>query len=403
MRDSIGRSTSPGRSVRVLRGSAWVFIRSLSFWPVPLLLSAGCFYDYSGLERRPGDAAIGIPGTGGAEVAGTGGDPGAVPDGGPSSRGTGGTVGEAGGAAGGTGGGDAGSGGRKNGTGGNDTGGSTGGASGGSGAGKGGADASTGGAGATGGLGGGAGARGDLSRILSIDFIGGTTTDRLAGPGGNGAGGISGAGGSVGTSAPLVSLPRLSATESAGVKPATHWNGAPGGAGVLTALALSDGTITAALVTWNSPASATQRAVWSIGYADAPGDVRMMNGYLDPHGADSPDAPATIVVSGLPAAITMGGYDVYVYASGQVEKVGWSRTSRYAIGTSAITISQPGPSPTTFSGYLPASPDGMGNYVVFRNLTTATFTLTATPGPSTAAAGDRAPVNGIQIVSPSGS
>jgi hypothetical protein len=37
---------------------------------------------------------------------------------------------------------------------------------------------------------------------------------------------------------------------------------------------------------------------------------------------------------------------------------------------------------------------------VFRNLNTATFTLTATPGTGT---NMRAPVNGLQIVSPTGS
>jgi hypothetical protein len=48
------------------------------------------------------------------------------------------------------------------------------------------------------------------------------------------------------------------------------------------------------------------------------------------------------------------------------------------------------------------SEGGSGNYVVFRNVTGTSFTLTATPGTTTGNE-HRAPVNGIQIVYPSGS
>jgi hypothetical protein len=51
-----------------------------------------------------------------------------------------------------------------------------------------------------------------------------------------------------------------------------------------------------------------------------------------------------------------------------------------------------------FGGYKLAPAGGAGNYIVFRNLTTPFFTLAAIPG-----TGLRAPVNGIQIVSPTGS
>jgi hypothetical protein len=44
----------------------------------------------------------------------------------------------------------------------------------------------------------------------------------------------------------------------------------------------------------------------------------------------------------------------------------------------------------------------VGNYVVFRNVTGSSFTLTAQPMPSTWGI-QRAPVNGMQIVYPSGS
>jgi hypothetical protein len=47
-----------------------------------------------------------------------------------------------------------------------------------------------------------------------------------------------------------------------------------------------------------------------------------------------------------------------------------------------------------------AANGGMGNYIIFRNVTGAAFTLTAQPPTGTVA---RAPVNGMQIVSPPGS
>ena len=150
------------------------------------------------------------------------------------------------------------------------------------------------------------------------------------------------------------------------------------------------------MVTWNSPAMGTAPGEWKNPYPDAPGNARMMNGYLDPSAAAT---PATITVSGLPATITTGGYDVYVYVVGDIPSAG-TRTYRYAIGGTTFTVSQTGPAPTTFPGFTLAPPNGAGNYVVFRAVTGASFTLTATPGTGTQT---RSPVNGIQIVSPTGS
>jgi hypothetical protein len=234
-------------------------------------------------------------------------------------------------------------------------------------------------------------------RILSIDFVGGYAP-MTGEAGGGGAGGTAGTSGTAGASgAVLLSLPIMTATEIAGFKPASHWNGALGLAQSLGGLVLGDGGVTTATVTWNSPPSSTGRGIWWNGYADAPGDGNMMNGYLDPHSTTMPNLPATVVVSGLPTAITTGGYDVYVYTGGEVPS-GVTRTYSYAIGTVSFTVSQTGPSPTTFGGYKLAPAGGAGNYIVFRKLTDAFFTLTATPG-----TGARAPVNGIQIVSPTGS
>ncbi len=99
-------------------------------------------------------------------------------------------------------------------------------------------------------------------------------------------------------------------------------------------------------------------------------------------------------MSGLPSAIT-AGYYVYVY--GDVS-AGSTRTYRYTIGTTTLTISQTGPS-TPYSGLKLANSSASGDYVVFRKVSGASFTLTATPGTGSPS---RAPVNGIQIVWPSG-
>ena len=56
--------------------------------------------------------------------------------------------------------------------------------------------------------------------------------------------------------------------------------------------------------------------------------------------------------------------------------------------------------PTHQNVGVAAPAGGAGNYVVFRNLTSASFTLTATPGTGSPT---RAPVNGLQIVAPTGS
>ncbi len=229
-----------------------------------------------------------------------------------------------------------------------------------------------------GGTGGGAaGAGGAHPTIISIDFVGGSTMT-------GGTGGAS-----------LVAAPAMAASETAGVKPAANWNGAGTPVGTLANLRESDGTVTAAGVSWSSPPTSGNPGEWTNGYADAPGDTRMMNGYLDPTATAS---PATVTVSGLPAAISVG-YDVYVYVQGDIPSSS-TRTYQYAIGTTTFTVSQTGPSPTSFPGFTLAPAGGAGNYVVFHKVTGASFKLTATPGtgPQT-----RAPVNGIQIVWPAGS
>ena len=324
-----------------------------------------------------GDAPVGGDGagTGGQFILATGGTVGPATGGAPGSGGA-----ATGGLGVGTGGGTT--------TGGNGT--ATGGAGTG-GAGTGGAGtggvAATGGSGtggaATGGMGtGGAGtggAGGAGPRIVSIDFVGGM---------------LVAAGGAGGSS--LFAVPMLAPAEVAGYKQGTNWNAAAGPMGTLAALKLTDGSITTITATWNSPLTASNPGVWWNHFVDVPGDVRMMNGYLDP---TSTTAPAVVTVTGLPTTITAPGYDVYVYAMGDVTDTG-TRVYSYTIGNTTVMVSQTGRSTGIFAGFtlVPAA-GGTGNVVVFRNLTGASFTLTARPVSGT----PRAPVNGIQIVSPRGS
>lgn len=342
------------------------------------------------------------PGSGGTVTPGTGGH---VGTGGTGAVGTGGMIVATGGAAGGKGGStpSGGAGGNAPGTGGAAGGGGGGGTVVGSG-GMGGGGTATGGAGghitgtggvatggvgtggvATGGAGGGgkggaAGGAGGTAapRIISIDFVGGKVSN--------------------GTVTPTP----MGATEMAGVKPATHWNEASGASSTaaLTPLVQSDGTsLTGSGVTWSSPGDpnnlTNNPGVFSVGFTDAAGDTRMMNGYLDPASGSTP--AATVTVSGL-----SGTYDVYVYFMASLQS-GVTRTHKVAIGSASVTVSQTGPTSTTFPGYTQVTATGgTGNYYIFKGVTGATFTLTSTAVTASDSA-FRAPVNGIQIVWPAGS
>ena len=238
----------------------------------------------------------------------------------------------------------------------------------------------TGGTGGTGGAGtggagtGGAGTGGATGpMIISVRFVGGRT------------GGVPG-------------IVAMDPNDVAGVKQVKNWNSVSGNQGSLSSLLFADGsTATGASVGWS--ASDT----WTVGFTDTAtsSDSRMMSGYLDPRATALPATPATINVT-LPSSMS-GAYDVYVYCYANLDNR--RRTYRYAIGTTPHTWTQQGPNTTTFPGYNEAPEGGTGNYdyVRFQNVTGSTFTLTATPVAATGGASYRAPVNGIQIVYPSGS
>jgi hypothetical protein len=81
------------------------------------------------------------------------------------------------------------------------------------------------------------------------------------------------------------------------------------------------------------------------------------------------------------------------------------RSYQYAIGNTAITVVQstgPPIPPATPYPYVVAPEMGMGTHIIFRGVTGASFALTVKPVGGTTTS-PRAPVNGFQIVSPSGS
>lgn len=173
----------------------------------------------------------------------------------------------------------------------------------------------------------------------------------------------------------------MESTEIAGVFPAADWNSCADASGTLAALVDSDGTASATEVTWNGG------GVWQLPVDDAPGDARMMTGYLDPR------TTATVVVTGLPGRLVASGYDVYVYTNGDVP-ADITRAASYSIGGVTQVVTQP--QLTSFSGtFIQAMNSGFGNYVVFRSITGSSFTLTVRPVSGT---GLRAPINGMQIV-----
>jgi hypothetical protein len=237
----------------------------------------------------------------------------------------------------------------------------------------GGSSGATGGASGTAGMSA-AGAGGAPAVIISIDFVGGRASD---------------------DGSTRVAAPMMAAAEVAGVRPAARWNAAHTAMGTLAGLVESTGATTSASIAWSSPADSTTTGEFTNSFTDTPGDTRMMNGFLNPA---TSSAPAVITVSGLPATLTSRGYDVYVYTYGNIIAAN-TRSHGYAIGSKMVSVFQLGPTPATFPGYSEASDGGYGNYVIFRGLGDATFTLTATPGTGTVT---RAPVNGIQIVSSSG-
>jgi hypothetical protein len=177
-------------------------------------------------------------------------------------------------------------------------------------------------------------------------------------------------------------------TEVAGVLPRSNWNQASGKNNGTAPLPLLDetSTNTGATAVWSDALN----TIWALPIPDAPGNTRMMIGYLNGRGGN-----AIVTVSGLPA--NPNGYDVYVYTDG--DNGAATRTAIYQLsGSSFATMSVsvndvPG---ANFSGTFVQANNSAGNYVLYK-IQGSSFTLTGIPGTATDN-NPRAPINGLQIV-----
>jgi subtilisin-like proprotein convertase family protein len=173
-------------------------------------------------------------------------------------------------------------------------------------------------------------------------------------------------------------------TENAGWVVVSNWNNTAtsGTSGSLGSLKQSDGVTTLASVSW------TCSDFWSTPISEAPDDFRMMKGYLESAGAST----NTVSVSGLSAAYTSGGYDVYVYFDGDnsVNRLGY-----YSIG--GTTVAATDYNDANFDGAFVFANNSAGNCVVFSGQSASNFTLQFF-GNAADGASARAPVNGVQIV-----
>ena len=174
--------------------------------------------------------------------------------------------------------------------------------------------------------------------------------------------------------------PSMEPAEQAGALPQSHWNNAIGGSGSDVPLFDADGSPTGMLLTWRATTGYTR-------ITDAPGDARMMRGYLAPLSGE----PISVKASGLDSVFGVSPYSLIVYFDGYNTAEDW--VIRFtAGGASQLGIDKTG---THFSGtFVPDTGTG-GNYIRFDHLTGDTFTLEAA---SAVKGVGSAAINGIQLL-----
>lgn len=175
----------------------------------------------------------------------------------------------------------------------------------------------------------------------------------------------------------------LDVTDEVGFVPSANWNNFRnnGGLGLFnpdaTDLFDSTGALSDATIAWEVGAS-------FFNSNNGVGNQRMMEGWF---GLNEGDA-GYIMVDDLPSSFTGPTYDAYVYFdSDQVAPN--ERTMTFTVGGTTLTGQE---MPSNFAGtFIEAIDGGIGNYVVFRDLSDPTFTLTADSDAG------RAAITGIQI------
>jgi hypothetical protein len=201
----------------------------------------------------------------------------------------------------------------------------------------------------------------------------------------------------------------LGATAVAGVPGVAqpNWNDLPDANGsVSTVVANLNGASqnTSVSVTWASNGLWSSTGVGEENNQFTGTDKTLFTGYLDTGDATT----TTVTVTGLPAALTSDGYDLYIYTLGGVAG---GRSGGYRIldaATKAVIRDYVfGTSLTNPSGFqeTPLSTDranpGAGTHIVVRGLTAAGIILEATTANGLGGGTPpRAPINAIQFVTP---
>ncbi len=156
---------------------------------------------------------------------------------------------------------------------------------------------------------------------------------------------------------------------------------------------------TAVTVAWdsNNTWSSTGRGEENNAFTGA--DKALMTGYLDSGAATT----STVMIKGIPEALTSEGYDVYVYALGGVEGRGGGYRVVPEGGAPTAYVDVQGPmDPATYIEAIPAAGAwAVGNYIVFGGMTASTITVEATTQGGHGYSGTpRAPINAIQLIAP---
>jgi hypothetical protein len=203
----------------------------------------------------------------------------------------------------------------------------------------------------------------------------------------------------------------LAATDVAGAEDAAqaNWNNLAGQAGSTNSIvAQVDGTTpetTTTSVVWASNNTWASTGIGEENNEFTGANRTLMTAYLD----TTDNSTTTVTITNLPAALTGEGYDVYVYTLGGVPNKGGAY--RILDAASGATLQdyvrvQPPADPTAHVEAPtadPSSTNNIGTYVVFTGLSASAITVEATTanGQGFGSSAFRAPINAIQLVSPS--
>lgn len=207
----------------------------------------------------------------------------------------------------------------------------------------------------------------------------------------------------------------LDPSESAGVASVAqaNWNNLKGATGTAASGIVADAKgaaqPTTVSVTWSSGNTWASTGRGEENNKFTGSNLKLTTGYLDTGNATT----TTVSIASLPAKLTDGGYDVYVYSLGGVGGRGGAYRVMDTASGKALTGWVRVQSPTNSTDFVEATliggadPNGaarhaVGNYVVFKGLTSANITVLARTAGFGFSGTPRAPINAIQLVTPGG-